>query len=69
MLAGVDSNTPPCLLLDPITARRFIDRGGFEKKADLRRPRSAASRKRRCSKPHRTNRCAYRKSVSVDDWR
>jgi hypothetical protein len=35
MLAGIDSNTPPCLLLDPIAARQFIERGGFEKKADL----------------------------------
>ena len=35
MLRGVDSNTPPCLLLDPITAQQFIDRGGFVKKADL----------------------------------
>jgi hypothetical protein len=35
MLAGVDSNTNPTLLLDPITAQQFIDRGGFVKKADL----------------------------------
>jgi hypothetical protein len=35
MLAGIDSNTPPCLLLDPITAQQFIDRGGFVNKADL----------------------------------
>ena len=35
MLAGVDANTSPTLLLDPITAQQFIDRGGFVKKADL----------------------------------
>jgi hypothetical protein len=35
MLAGVDVNTAPTLLLDPITAQQFIDRGGFVKKADL----------------------------------
>ena len=35
MLAGVDANTAPVLLLDPITARQFIDRGGFVNKADL----------------------------------
>lgn len=35
MLAGVDANTAPCLLLDPITARQFIDRGGFDKKEKL----------------------------------
>ncbi len=35
MLVGTDTLTPPCLLLDPITARQFIDRGGFVKKADL----------------------------------
>ena len=34
MLAGVDTNTPPCLLLDPITARQFIDRG-LTTKAEL----------------------------------
>src|SRR4029453_10395128 len=27
MLAGIDCNTPPCLLLDPLTAQQFIDRG------------------------------------------
>ena len=35
MLTGTDSNTAPCLLLDPITARQFIDRGGFTKVEDL----------------------------------
>ena len=35
MLLGTDQITAPCLLLDPITARQFIDRGGFHKKADL----------------------------------
>ena len=35
MLLGTDAITPPVLLLDPITARQFIDRGGFVKKKDL----------------------------------
>ena len=35
MLTGTDSNTAPCLLLDPITARQFIDRGGFTNVDDL----------------------------------
>src|SRR5207249_1108886 len=35
MLAGIDGNSAPCLLLDPITARQFIDRGGFDTKAKL----------------------------------
>src|SRR5690349_6969855 len=29
MLRGMDPHTPPTLLLDPITARQFVDRGGF----------------------------------------
>ncbi len=35
MLRGMDPNIPPTLLLDPITARQFIDRGGFTKKDAL----------------------------------
>jgi hypothetical protein len=35
MLAGIEPNTAPCLLLDPITAQQFIDRGGFDKKEKL----------------------------------
>jgi hypothetical protein len=35
MLAGIEPNTAPCLVLDPLTAQQFIDRGGFTKKADL----------------------------------
>jgi hypothetical protein len=35
MLAGTDANTAPTLLLDPITARQFITRGGFENKEAL----------------------------------
>jgi hypothetical protein len=35
MLRGMDPHTPPTLLLDPITARQFIDRGGFTKKDAL----------------------------------
>ena len=35
MLLGTDAITAPVLLLDPITARQFIDRGGFHSKADL----------------------------------
>src|SRR5579883_1637161 len=35
MLAGIDGHSAPCLLLDPITAQQFIDRGGFDTKAKL----------------------------------
>ncbi|HLG12825.1 MAG TPA: UGSC family (seleno)protein, partial [Dehalococcoidia bacterium] len=35
MLKGTDQLTAPCLLLDPITARQFIDRGGFDTKEKL----------------------------------
>jgi len=35
MLAGIDGNSAPCLLLDPLTARQFIDRGGFDRKDKL----------------------------------
>ena len=35
LLRGLDPHTPPTLLLDPITARQFIDRGGFGKKEAL----------------------------------
>ena len=30
MLRGMDPHSPPTLLLDPITARQFVDRGGFD---------------------------------------
>ena len=35
MLLGTDAITAPVLLLDPITARQFIDRGCFDTKAKL----------------------------------
>ena len=35
MLAGIDGQSAPCLLLDPITARQFVDRGGFDTKQKL----------------------------------
>jgi hypothetical protein len=35
MLMGIDGHSSPCLLLDPITARQFIDRGGFDTKGML----------------------------------
>jgi hypothetical protein len=35
LLRGMDPHGPPTLLLDPITARQFIDRGGFTKKDAL----------------------------------
>jgi hypothetical protein len=35
MLRGMDPHVPPTLLLDPIAARQFIDRGGFGKKDAL----------------------------------
>src|SRR5207302_11074422 len=35
MLRGMDPHGPPALLLDPIAARQFVDRGGFTKKDAL----------------------------------
>ena len=35
MLRGMDPHGPPTLLLDPIAARQFVDRGGFAKKEAL----------------------------------
>ncbi len=35
MLLGTDAITGPVLLLDPITARQFVERGGFDTKAKL----------------------------------
>jgi hypothetical protein len=35
MLRGMDPSVPPTLLLDPIAARQFVDRGGFAKKDAL----------------------------------
>jgi hypothetical protein len=35
LLAGMDPQSAPTLLLDPITARQFVDRGGFDTKEKL----------------------------------
>jgi hypothetical protein len=35
LLRGLDPHSPPTFLLDPITARQFIDRGGFDTKEKL----------------------------------
>ncbi len=35
LLQGMDPSVPPVLLLDPIAARQFVDRGGFTKKDAL----------------------------------
>ena len=35
MLRGMDPNVPPTLVLDPIAARQFVDRGGFVTKDAL----------------------------------
>ena len=35
LLRGMDPSVPPALLLDPIAARQFVDRGGFAKKDAL----------------------------------
>ncbi len=35
LLRGINPTTAPTLLLDPITARQFIDRGGFDTKEKL----------------------------------
>ena len=34
-MRGMDHHSPPTFLLDPITARQFIDRGGFDTKKKL----------------------------------
>src|SRR5947207_3221551 len=35
MLLGMDPHNPPTFVLDPITARQFVDRGGFDTKEKL----------------------------------
>ena len=35
LLRGMDPHAPPTLVLDPITARQFVDRGGFDTKDKL----------------------------------
>jgi hypothetical protein len=35
LLRGMDPHSPPVFVLDPITARQFIDRGGFDTKEKL----------------------------------
>jgi hypothetical protein len=35
LLRGMDPHNRPVLVLDPITARQFVDRGGFDTKAKL----------------------------------
>jgi hypothetical protein len=35
MLLGIDATSPPTFLLDPITARQFVERGGFDTKEKL----------------------------------
>jgi hypothetical protein len=35
LLRGIDPHNPPTFVLDPITARQFIDRGGFDTKEKL----------------------------------
>ena len=35
MLRGMDPQSAPVFVLDPITARQFIDRGGFDTKEKL----------------------------------
>ncbi len=35
LLRGINPTNPPTLILDPITARQFIDRGGFDTKEGL----------------------------------
>ena len=62
MLAGIDGNSTPCLLLDPITAQQFIDRGGFDTKAeaDPLHPRDRA----RC-RPAATGTCSWCRTTSI----
>jgi hypothetical protein len=35
LLRGIDPHYPPTFVLDPITARQFVERGGFDTKAKL----------------------------------
>jgi hypothetical protein len=35
MLLGIDATSPPVFLLDPIAARQFVERGGFDAKTKL----------------------------------
>jgi hypothetical protein len=35
LLRGMNPHVPPTLILDPITARQFVDRGGFNTKEQL----------------------------------
>jgi len=35
LLRGLNPHTPPTLILDPIVARQFINRGGFDTKEKL----------------------------------
>ena len=35
LLLGINPHNPPTLILDPITARQFVDRGGFDTKEKL----------------------------------
>ncbi|MFQ5809592.1 MAG: hypothetical protein ACE5JM_08235, partial [Armatimonadota bacterium] len=35
LLRGMDPHSPPTLVLDPITANQFVDRGGFDTKEKL----------------------------------
>ena len=35
MLTGIDGHSAPCLILDPLTAQQFLDRGAFDTKAKL----------------------------------
>jgi hypothetical protein len=35
LLRGMDPHNPPTLVLDPITARQFVERGGFDTKEKL----------------------------------
>jgi hypothetical protein len=35
LLRGMDPHSPPTFVLDPITARQFVDRGGFDTKEKL----------------------------------
>jgi hypothetical protein len=35
MLTGIDGHSAPCLILDPLTAQQFLDRGAFDTKDKL----------------------------------
>ena len=62
LLRGMDPHSPPTLLLDPITARQFIDRGGFDTKEKLI---ELGLRERRACRPASTGTTSSSRTTST----